>query len=119
MRRAAARTSRDRRRRRRLIAKATRLHSPTLEARLLDFSRAGFALETTQGLRIGQRHVFRIEKSAGLIGPERPKSSGTARSLVGVVRWCRLRTTRPLENGDIEPVFCAGLSFEKEPDPEG
>jgi hypothetical protein len=76
------------------------LRSHTLEARLLNFSPGGIALETGRALRVTARYRFHLG------------SSGEGKPITGTVRWCRLCATRKLENGDIAPVFRAGLTLD-------
>jgi hypothetical protein len=99
------RTPRDRRRDPRFRASATAIHHITVNGRLLDFSSSGIAVETPSALRVGDRYR--------LVIAERSRSQ----TVEGIVRWCRLRATRPTKTGDFAPVFAAGLELTAGPEP--
>ncbi len=75
------------------------LTGPRLEARLLNLSRSGAAVETASSLAIGNRYRVTIWRG---------RNSELAEA---VVAWCRLVATRPLAHGEVAPIFRAGLRF--------
>jgi len=73
------------------------IRSPTLGVRILNLSAAGLAIETDRALRVGGRYRFTLA------------SSGSEARIDGRVLWCRLSGTRRLDNGDVRPVYRAGI----------
>ena len=87
------------------VARA-RLSGHGVEARLVDFSTRGMGLETHVGLRIGATYRFRL-------------FGGRGRPIAASVRWCRLWATDRRANGDVRPVYRAGLTLaETRSDPQ-
>lgn len=89
----------DRRQAPRFRVQPARLRGHSLEARLVDFSRTGLGLETHAGLRIGATYRFRL-------------FGGRGRAVAATVRWCRLRRLDRRANGDVAPVYRAGLTLD-------
>lgn len=77
-----------------------RLTGHNIEALLVDFSTHGMGLETHVGLRIGATYSFRL-------------FGGRGRPIAASVRWCRLWATDRRANGDVRPVYRAGLTLAK------
>lgn len=74
-------------------------HAPALEARLLNLSTVGAAIETSDPPRIGAALQCELE-------------NGQTSALVpGEVRWCKLGKTALDETGDVVPVYRAGIEF--------
>ena len=69
------------------------------EARILNMSLTGLAVETTSLLRLGGRYVLRL-----------PHREGELR-LDTTVEWCHLVGTRRDDHGDSVPIYQAGLDF--------
>ncbi|HKI86161.1 MAG TPA: PilZ domain-containing protein, partial [Thermoanaerobaculia bacterium] len=72
----------------------------SIGAEVVNLSIAGMAVRIGSPLRVGNSYAFSIG------------GGGKRMDLEGVVRWCRLRRTRRQEDGDVEPVYEAGISFE-------
>lgn len=73
------------------------IRSPTLGVRILNLSAAGLAIETDCALRVGGRYRFTLA------------TAGDEARIDGKVLWCRLSGTRRLANGDVHPVYRAGI----------
>ena len=69
------------------------------EARILNMSLTGLAVETTSLLRLGGRYVLRL-----------PHRESELR-LDATVEWCHLVGTRRDDHGDSVPVYQSGLDF--------
>jgi len=74
--------------------------SYSVEARVLNISMGGLAVRTQTQLTIGRGYRFRLGRE------------NEAVQLTGSVRWCRLAGTERQEDGDIVPVYEAGISFD-------
>ena len=74
--------------------------SYSVDARVLNISMGGLAVRTQTQLAIGRGYRFRLGRE------------GDAVQLSGSVRWCRLAGTERREDGDIVPVYEAGISFD-------
>ena len=74
-------------------------HSPRLNARLLNLSAVGAAIETSEPPRIGSELLCELE------------TDQTFALIPGEVRWCRLGGTTHDEAGDVIPVYRAGIEF--------
>ena len=72
----------------------------TVDAKVLNISRSGIAVETSFQLVIGRRYIAKIGY--------RGRSVRTA----GTVRRCRLKKTRETETGEVEPVYEVGIKFD-------
>lgn len=76
----------------------------------MDWSEGGVSVECHRALRIGECYRFTLEGDHG------------RRSFEGTVLWCRLRRTRATADGEVEPVYRAGIarreSGDERPDPE-
>ena len=71
-----------------------------IRIRVINVSLGGMALETHSYLQFGRAYTLRLE------GGERRLS------LTGTVAWCSLRQTAKSEDGEVLPVYRAGLKFE-------
>jgi len=85
----------------RLTIRRTGIRNAFLVGRVLNMSLSGLALESTTGLRIGSRHSFRV-----MLGEQPFK-------IEGEVRWCRLTETVDKGQGEVVPIFRAGLAFNR------
>ena len=74
-------------------------HSPRLNARLLNLSTIGAAIETSEAPRIGSELICELE------------TDQTLAMIPGHIRWCRLGGTTSDEAGDVIPVYRAGIEF--------
>ncbi len=74
-------------------------NSSRLNARLLNLSASGAAIETSEPPRIGSELQCELE------------SEQTLAMIPGEVRWCRLGGTTSAEDGDVVPVYRAGIQF--------
>ncbi len=94
-----ARKPRPARQARRFHAGQISFRSPRLDARLVNLSTIGAAIETSDPPRIGAEVLCELEteQSSALIP--------------GQVRWCRLGSTASDEAGDVIPVYRAGIQF--------
>lgn len=75
------------------------LIGPACEGILLDWSRAGFGVESNLAMRVGASY------------PLRWWLGGALRTLVGIVRWSRLHRTVTQPDGDVAPVFRSGFEL--------
>ncbi len=75
------------------------LHFNT-QARILNLSLTGMAVETGTALRIGRSYSLTLHHGAASV------------RLAGAVAWCQLRRTRKTSGGDSVPVYEAGLHFD-------
>lgn len=71
-----------------------------IRIRVINVSLGGMAFETNNYLQFGRAYTLRLE------GEER------SLSLTGTIAWCSLRETTRNEQGEILPVYRAGLKFE-------
>lgn len=69
-------------------------------AKILNMSLDGMALETSDYLQVGRSYSLRLTRE------------GEELSLTGCVVWCRMVGTSRTEGGDAAPVYSAGLQFE-------
>lgn len=83
----------------RFAAGRVALRSPRLNARLLNLSAGGAAIESSDPPRIGSEVLCEIV------------SDQTSALIPGEVRWCRLGGTTGDDAGDVIPVYRAGISF--------
>lgn len=72
----------------------------SVDAKVLNVSRSGIAVQSNFQLMIGRKYFAQV-------GPE-----GSAVSATGTVRRCSLKKTQMTENGDVEPVYEAGIEFD-------
>ncbi len=84
---------------RRFHAGRVALRSPRLNARLLNLSAGGAAIESSDPPRIGSEVICEII------------SDQTSALIPGEVRWCRLGATASDEAGEVIPVYRAGIRF--------
>ena len=96
---ASNRQARSRRQVRRFHAGRVSFRSSRLDARLVNLSANGVAIETSDPPRIGAEVLCELE------------SDQTLALIPGEVRWCRLGGTTSDEAGDVVPVYRAGLRF--------
>lgn len=75
----------------------TEIRNHAVTARVLDLARGGFAIESSHAMRPGQRYTFTLA-----IGEH-------VETLDARVLWCRLRTTERQPNGEVVPVYRAGI----------
>ena len=97
--RATARQRQPTRQARRFHAGRVTFRSPRLNARLLNLSTIGAAIETSEPPRIGAELLCELE------------TDQTFAMIPGEVRWCRLGGTAHDESGDVIPVYQAGIEF--------
>lgn len=83
---------------RRFHAGRVSFRSSRLNARLLNLSAEGVAIETSDPPRIGAEVQCELE------------SEQTSALIPGEVRWCRLGSTTT-DGGDVVPVYRAGIQF--------
>jgi hypothetical protein len=76
------------------------VHNGVVVGELLNLSAGGLAIETTSSLRVGARYTFRIG---------RPWMSF---KVTGLVRWSRLARTRQGRDGEVIPIFVAGIAIQ-------
>ena len=89
--------SEERRAHDRFQVRRTRLRSPTLKGTVLNLSPTGMAIETHQNLRIGAQYHFLLDRQ------------GKPLRIEGRVLWCRLNATVTGDDGDVTPVYQAGI----------
>lgn len=89
----------ERRVQHRLNTRDSTVRGPMVIGHVLNLSRGGMAVETTDGLRIGARHRMKITAPRRQVVVE------------ATVRWCRLLRLRPGPGGDIVPIYRAGLEI--------
>ncbi len=87
----------ERRAERRFPIANTEIRNHAASGQVLDLSRDGMAIESHQAVRPGRRYTFTLT-----IGDH-------VETLAARVLWCRLQTTRRLPNGDVLPVYRAGI----------
>ena len=101
----------DRRRHRRYaVAELAGVLEFAHPAKVVDLSRSGASVETTERLAPGRAYRLQLEHA------DAPPTSTTGR-----VVWCRLTGTVDLGGGESSPLYRAGLHFEQdlaEPDAE-
>ncbi len=73
----------------------------SVDAKVLNISRSGVAVETNVQLVIGRRYEAKIGYRGGFV------------SAAGTVRRCVLRRTRATEKGEVAPVYEAGIEFDE------
>ena len=96
----AIQVPRTQRRSPRHAATRTVIRHATFSGWLRDYSVNGFSMETSRGLRIGERYQFELVDDKETI------------TLEASVRWCRLHSIRPgAVDGDFEPLFLTGLEL--------
>lgn len=71
----------------------------TTDARVLNLSLDGMSLETNNPLKIGRQYSLRLDEGSHHM------------PLKGTVVWCTLVKTTRDEQGDVQPVFRAGVHF--------
>ena len=89
--------SEERRTHNRFQVRSSRLRSPTLKGTVINLSPVGMAIETHQSLRIGAQYHFLLDRE------------GKPMRFEGRVLWCRLSATVPGADGDVTPVYRAGI----------
>lgn len=71
-----------------------------IQIQVINVSLGGMALETNSYLQFGRAYTLRLE------------GGGQSLSLTGTVAWCSLRQTTKSPDGEVLPVYRAGLKFE-------
>jgi hypothetical protein len=71
------------------------------EARILNMSLTGMAVETDTRLRLGRTYSLKLQHDGDLAVP-----------LMGTVAWCQLRQAKPPSGGEGQIVYVSGLQFE-------
>ena len=71
-----------------------------IQIRVVNVSLGGMAIETNSYLQFGRAYTLKLE------------GGGQSLSLTGTVAWCSLRQTTKNSNGEVLPVYRAGLKFE-------
>lgn len=87
----------ERRAQNRFPVRRSRLRSPTLKGSIINLSPGGMAIETHQSLRIGAQYHFLLDRE------------GRPMRFEGRVLWCRLKGTVTGDEGDVTPVYRAGI----------
>jgi c-di-GMP-binding flagellar brake protein YcgR len=72
----------------------------TTDARVLDMSLDGMAIETLNPLKVGRDYSLKLEEH------------GSDIRIRGTVVWCSLVKTVRDEKGDVQPIYRAGVQFE-------
>lgn len=70
-----------------------------LEGRVLNLSLTGLAIETPNRILVGGEYTLHLA------------SGDVSTDVVARVQWCRMKGTRGAANGDVHPVFHAGLAL--------
>ncbi len=73
----------------------------SVDAQVLNISLAGIAVRTATQLSVGREYLFQLGQGADLI------------HLSGPVKWCRLSGTQKLDEGDVVPVYEAGIVLDE------
>ncbi len=73
----------------------------SVDASVLNISLAGIAVRTSLQLSIGREYLFQLGRGADQI------------QLSGTVRWCHLSGTQKLDEGDVVPVYEAGIALDE------
>lgn len=71
-----------------------------IQIRVINVGLGGMALETHSYLQFGRAYTLKLE------------GGGSSLSLTGTVAWCSLRETTRTAEGEVLPVYRAGLKFE-------
>ena len=90
----------------RRVIQGVHIHNRAVSGELLNFSPGGMAIETTSSLRVGARYTFHLG---------RPWMSFR---VTGSVRWSRLARTRSRRDGEVTPIFVAGIALESDQPPQ-
>jgi hypothetical protein len=90
---------RRRHRRYEVVGLAGRLVVP-MEVKVVNLSLGGMALETHDYLQFGRRYSVNLD------------NGGRRLTLEASVAWCKLKSTRRNELGEVVPVYRAGLRFQ-------
>jgi hypothetical protein len=96
----------ERRAERRFPIANTEVHSHTVVGRVIDLNGGGMSIESHAALKPGGRYSLTLS-----IGDH-------AETLEARVLWCRLLATRRSPNGDVVPVYRAGIERVRPPKPE-
>ena len=87
----------DRRAEARFPVANTEIRNHVATGHVVDFARGGMAIESTRSLRPGRRYTFTLT-----IGDH-------VETLEARVLWCRLTSTRKRADGEVVPVYRAGI----------
>jgi len=71
------------------------------DAKIMNMSLTGMAVETDSPLRVGKKYSLGIRHGEGL-----------SLRLSGVVVWCQVRSLRRGASADSKPVYAAGIQFD-------
>ena len=71
----------------------------SVDANVLNISLTGIAVRTATQLSVGRKYLFQLGQEANRI------------HLSGTVKWCRLSGTQKLDEGDVAPVYEAGIAL--------
>ena len=93
----------ERRENHRLPIKGSSVQGAMMQGQVLNLSLNGLAIETTDGLHIGKKHRLRMKLESRIL------------VLEATVRWCRLKRIHPKLDGDLVPIYRAGLEIELPP----
>ncbi len=88
----------ERRADRRFPIANTEVQNRTIVGRVLDINRNGMSIESHTAMRPGSRYTLTLS-----IGDH-------AETLEAQVLWCRLLATRRSPNGDVIPIYRAGIA---------
>lgn len=87
----------ERRSKKRLPTEPIEVNSATLRGQVLNLSMDGLAIETATPLHPGKPVSFRLD--------------GEGSTLSGSVRWAKLKSVRPGDDGDSESIYHAGIAL--------
>jgi len=66
---------------------------------VVDMSASGMGLESREAIKVSVENLFTLA------------SGSTRAQILGEVRWCKLAGTKPLPNGEVAPLYRAGIVF--------
>jgi len=92
----------DRRQQKRVVVEVLNLKGKimcTNNVKVLDISSGGISIKADRRLNIGSSYLFKLE------------DKGEVLTIRGTVVYSKLRESRQGSNGDIVPVYVAGLKF--------
>lgn len=70
-----------------------------VEGRVVNVGQTGFAIETLEGLSVGESYLFKVR-----LGDKHLR-------LPGRIQWCRLTATEAAGDSDAKPVYKAGVAL--------
>ena len=89
---------RSRRRHRRFGSRSIRIDLP-FDGSVVNFSSSGLSIRSTGRLMVGSTYRFRLCAGSRTV------------DLPGRVRWCRLLGTEVVDDGEVTPVYQAGVAL--------